>query len=84
VAERECHVAAVESAVRGSVVVDRLARQASNELVSETYTLTWSEWISMGIAVVLVKSLLVVRNVCACSDWMNVLRSSCTDATPPR
>ena len=69
-AERERDVAVVESAVCGSVVVDRLACQASDELVGESYTLAWAEWISMGIAVVLVKSLLVVRDVRGGSDWM--------------
>ena len=69
-AEWECHVAVVESAICGSVVVDRLACQASDELVRESYTLAWAEWISMGVAVVLVKSLLVVRDVRGGSDWM--------------
>ena len=69
-AEWECHVAVVESAICGSVVVDRLACQASDELVRESYTLAWAEWISMGVAVVLVKSLLVVRDVSGGSDWM--------------
>ena len=78
--ERKCQVAAVESAVRGSMVVDRLACQASNELVGESYTLTWAERIAMGIAVVLVNSLLVVRNARADSNWMELPRNSCTGA----
>ena len=82
--ERKCQVAAVESAVRGSMVVDRLACQASNELVGESYTLTWAERIAMGIAVVLVKSLLVVRNARAGSNWIVLPRNSCTGATPLR
>jgi hypothetical protein len=82
--ERKCHVAVVESAVRGSTVVDRLACQASNELVGETYTLTWAERIAMGIAVVLVKSLLVVRNARSGSKRMVSPRNSCTGAIPLR
>lgn len=78
--ERECHVAVVKSTVCGSVIVDRLACQASNELVGESYTLTWAERIAMGIAVVLVKSLLVVRNARADSNWMELPRNSCTGA----
>jgi len=83
-AERERDVAVVESAVCGSVVVDRLACQASDELVGESYTLAWAERIPMGIAVVLVKSLPVVRNVRAGSGWMILPRNSCTGAIPLR
>lgn len=83
-AERECHVAVVESAVCGSVIVDRLACQASDELVGESHTLAWAERISMRIAVVLVKSLLVIRNVRTGSDWMTLPHNNCTGATPLR
>jgi hypothetical protein len=44
------------------VVVDRLACQASDELVGESYTLTWAEWVPVRVAVVFIESLCVVRN----------------------
>jgi hypothetical protein len=65
------------------VVVDRLACQASDELVREPYTLAWSEWVTIGVAVVFVESLRIVRKAPVDLDWTNVPRNNCTDAIPP-
>ena len=45
------------------MVVDRLACQASDELVGKSYTLAWAEWVTMGVAIVFVESLRAVRTI---------------------